>query len=178
MHHSEFTSTKTPRARTYFVVTGSMRRLRAEPASRNPARGRASARRRSSPVQAIRNGAHLLGLIEPVLRVASGGERMPAHGPADGPLRVIFVRSTRFRRSRHVRFAPIASEPSHRSESNSLLWSGVSRVSTTLKGRSDLCCPPRQCPLYLCSSAGRQINDLVASVTRIVIWIGYSRFGL
>jgi hypothetical protein len=32
-------------------------------------------------------------------------------------LRVIFVRSTRFRRSRHVRFAPIASEPSHRSES-------------------------------------------------------------
>jgi hypothetical protein len=61
---------------------------------------------------------------------------------------------------------------------NSLLWSGVSRVSTTLKGRSDLCCPPWQCPLYLCSSAGRQINDLVASVTRIVIWIGYSRFGL
>jgi hypothetical protein len=33
------------------------------------------------------------------------------------PLWVIFVRSTRFRRSRHVRFAPIASEPSHRSES-------------------------------------------------------------
>jgi hypothetical protein len=31
-------------------------------------------------------------------------------------LRVIFVRSTRFRRSRHVRFAPIASEPSHRSD--------------------------------------------------------------
>ena len=31
--------------------------------------------------------------------------------------RVIFIRSTRFRRSRHVRFAPIASEPSHRSES-------------------------------------------------------------
>jgi hypothetical protein len=61
---------------------------------------------------------------------------------------------------------------------NSLLWSGVSRVSTTPKGRSDLCCPPWQCPLYLCSSAGRQINDLVASVTRIVIWIGYSRFGL
>jgi hypothetical protein len=30
---------------------------------------------------------------------------------------VIFVRSTRFRRSRHVRFAPIASESSHRSES-------------------------------------------------------------
>src|SRR3984893_4481580 len=31
-----------------------------------------------------------------------------------GPyLWVIFVRSTRFRRSRHVRFAPIASEPSH-----------------------------------------------------------------
>jgi hypothetical protein len=29
----------------------------------------------------------------------------------------IFVRSTRSRRSRHVRFAPIASEPSHRSES-------------------------------------------------------------
>src|SRR3984893_4298577 len=30
---------------------------------------------------------------------------------------VIFVRSTRSRRSRHVRFAPIASEPSHRSDS-------------------------------------------------------------
>jgi SAM-dependent methyltransferase len=30
---------------------------------------------------------------------------------------VIFVRSTRFRRPRHVRFAPIASEPSHRSNS-------------------------------------------------------------
>jgi hypothetical protein len=30
---------------------------------------------------------------------------------------VIFVRSTRSRRSRHVRFAPIASELSHRSES-------------------------------------------------------------
>src|ERR1700730_17074920 len=30
---------------------------------------------------------------------------------------VIFVGSTRFRRSRHVRFAPIAFEPSHRSES-------------------------------------------------------------
>jgi hypothetical protein len=29
----------------------------------------------------------------------------------------IFVKSTRFRRSRHVRFAPIASEPSHRSDS-------------------------------------------------------------
>jgi hypothetical protein len=28
-----------------------------------------------------------------------------------------FVRSTRSRRSRHVRFAPIASEPSHRSDS-------------------------------------------------------------
>jgi hypothetical protein len=26
-------------------------------------------------------------------------------------VRVIFIRSTRFRRSRHVRFAPIASEP-------------------------------------------------------------------
>ena len=31
--------------------------------------------------------------------------------------RVIFVRSTRTRRPRHVRFAPIASEPSHRRES-------------------------------------------------------------
>jgi hypothetical protein len=31
---------------------------------------------------------------------------------------VIFVGSTRFRRSRHVRFAPISSEPSHRSESS------------------------------------------------------------
>jgi hypothetical protein len=30
---------------------------------------------------------------------------------------IIFVRSTHFRRSRHVRFAPIASEPSHRSDS-------------------------------------------------------------
>ena len=30
---------------------------------------------------------------------------------------VIFLRSTRSRRSRHVRFAPIASEPSHRSDS-------------------------------------------------------------
>ena len=28
-----------------------------------------------------------------------------------------FVRSTRFRRTRHVRFASIASEPSHRSDS-------------------------------------------------------------
>jgi hypothetical protein len=35
----------------------------------------------------------------------------------DRQLWVIFVRSTRSRRSRHVRFAPIASEPSHRSES-------------------------------------------------------------
>jgi hypothetical protein len=33
------------------------------------------------------------------------------------PTWVIFVGSTRSRRSRHVRFAPIASEPSHRSES-------------------------------------------------------------
>jgi hypothetical protein len=32
------------------------------------------------------------------------------------PLRVIFVRSTRSQRSRHVSFAPIAFEPSHRSE--------------------------------------------------------------
>jgi L-alanine-DL-glutamate epimerase-like enolase superfamily enzyme len=30
---------------------------------------------------------------------------------------IIFVRSTRFGRSRHVRFAPIASESSHRSDS-------------------------------------------------------------
>src|ERR1700732_3764085 len=36
---------------------------------------------------------------------------------ADWQLRVIFVRLTRSRRSRHVRFAPIASQPSHRSES-------------------------------------------------------------
>ena len=33
------------------------------------------------------------------------------------PRWVIFVRSTHSRRSRHVRFASIASEPSHRSES-------------------------------------------------------------
>ena len=37
--------------------------------------------------------------------------------PARCLLGVIFVRSIRFRRSRHVRFAPIASEPSHRSNS-------------------------------------------------------------
>src|SRR6202022_429795 len=41
------------------------------------------------------------------------------------PLRVIFVRSTRSRRSRHVRFAPIASEPSHRSESTRCATSGL-----------------------------------------------------
>jgi hypothetical protein len=40
------------------------------------------------------------------------------------PQWVIFVRSTRFRRSRHVRFAPIASEPSHRSESTRCANSG------------------------------------------------------
>jgi hypothetical protein len=42
---------------------------------------------------------------------------------------VIFVRSTRFRRSRHVRFAPIASEPSHRSESTRCATSGLMRCS-------------------------------------------------
>jgi hypothetical protein len=40
------------------------------------------------------------------------------------PRWVIFVRSTRFRRSRHVRFAPIASEPSHRSDSTRCANSG------------------------------------------------------
>src|SRR6516164_5287560 len=33
------------------------------------------------------------------------------------PRRVIVVRSTRFQRSRHVRFAPFAYEPSHNSNS-------------------------------------------------------------
>jgi hypothetical protein len=41
-----------------------------------------------------------------------------------GPRWVIFVRSTRFRHSRHVRFAPIASEPSHRSDSTRCARSG------------------------------------------------------
>jgi hypothetical protein len=44
--------------------------------------------------------------------------------PGLGRLRVIFVRSTCSRRSRHVRFAPIASEPSHRSDSTRCAISG------------------------------------------------------
>jgi hypothetical protein len=47
-------------------------------------------------------------------------------------VRVIFVRSTRFRRSRHVRFAPIASEPSHRSESTRCATPGLMHAANNL----------------------------------------------
>jgi hypothetical protein len=43
---------------------------------------------------------------------------------ACGGAESVFVRSTHFRRSRHVRFAPIASEPSHRSDSTRCANSG------------------------------------------------------
>ena len=51
-----------------------------------------------------------------------------------GPLWVIFVRSTRSRRSRHVRFAPIESEPSHRSESTRCARSRPMHRSKTSRG--------------------------------------------
>jgi hypothetical protein len=42
-----------------------------------------------------------------------------------------FVRSTRFRRSRHVRFAPFASEPSHHSNSTRCAITGCEQVQQT-----------------------------------------------
>jgi hypothetical protein len=77
-----------------------------------------------------------------------------------GPLRVIFVRSTRSRRSRHVRFAPIASEPSHRSESPRCAKSGCEH-------------PQRGSPYSITASArasrpGGMVRPMARAVLRLI----------
>ena len=57
---------------------------------------------------------------------------------------VIFVRSTRFRRSRHVRFAPIASEPSHRSDRRGVPKAAVSTCSKKRLQKPDLLDHPQK----------------------------------
>ena len=56
----------------------------------------------------------------------------------DWQLRVIVVRSTRFRRSWHVRFAPFAYEPSHNSNSTRCAISGREQMQHMTRANARL----------------------------------------